>query len=200
MASVILYLPVLRSIMGWLTGLPATFSNLQKNLTTGMAHKTFTSRYPGRNLYMLPGGLAEIFTAQPNGHKVVWKPRRGLVKLALTTGARLTPMYVFGGNDFFWQTNTSGSLLSRFSRKFGMGLTLFWGGWWWLPFVPAAPKHGVTIAIAEPLPSRKAAADDGVPTADEIDSLHAEYEAALRKVFDETKAAAGYPEGELVIT
>jgi hypothetical protein len=24
--------------------------------------------------------------------------------------------------------------------------------------------------------------------------------AALRKVFDETKAAAGYPEGELVIT
>ena len=107
MASVILYLPGLRTLMGWLTGVPATFANLKRGLTTGTRHATFRGQQPGRNLYMLPGGLAEIFTAKPNAHVAVWKPRRGLVRLALLTGARLTPMYIFGGNDFFHQTLTS---------------------------------------------------------------------------------------------
>ena len=118
------------------------------------------------------------------------------MRLALETGARLTPVYVFGGNDFFYQMLTSDSWLARWSRRLGASLTLFWGRAW-LPFVPLSPPHGVTIAVADPLPSKRAAAADGTPTNAEISELHAEYEAALRAVFERYKGAAGYPDAEL---
>jgi len=113
MASVICYLPGLRTLMGWWTGMPATYSNLKRNLTSGSGATFSRAKHPGRNLYMLPGGVAEIFTAQPARHVAVWKPRRGLCRLALETGARLTPMYVFGGNDFYFQSLTSRPLAGQ---------------------------------------------------------------------------------------
>lgn len=65
--------------------------------------------------------------------------------------------------------------------------------------MPLVPPHGVTICLADALPSRRAAAADGKPTEEEVDAVHAEYEAALKSLFDEYKAACGYPEGELVV-
>ena len=47
------------------TGMPATYSNLKRNLTSGSGATFSRAKHPGRNLYMLPGGVAEIFTAQP---------------------------------------------------------------------------------------------------------------------------------------
>ncbi|EOD34231.1 hypothetical protein EMIHUDRAFT_201911 [Emiliania huxleyi CCMP1516] len=85
--------------------MPATYSNLKRNLTSGSGATFLRAKHPGRNLYMLPGGVAEIFTAQP--------ARRGLCRLALETGARLTPMYVFGGNDFYFQSLTSRPLAGQ---------------------------------------------------------------------------------------
>ena len=108
-------------------------------------------------------------------------------------------MYIFGGNDFFHTSATSSSWLARTSRAWGVSLTLFWGRWWWLPPVPLVPPHGVSLALADPLPSRRAAAADGKPTAEEVEALHAEYERALRQLFDEYKGAAGYPGGKLVV-
>ena len=185
--------------VGWLSGQAASYSTLQRGLTAGVRQGTFNGKHPGRNLYMLPGGLAEIFTAQPGKHVIVWRARRGLCRLALETGARLTPMYIFGGNDFFYQTNTSDSWLARTSRACGISVTLFWGWRWWLPVVPLVPPHGVTIALTDALPARRTAAADGRPTEEEISALHQEYEVALRNLFDKYKAVAGYPEGELVV-
>jgi hypothetical protein len=93
MATVVTRLPVLRSILGWLSGLGASYSTLKRGLTG----RVFARPPTGHNIYMLPGGLAEIFTARPGSHTIVWRRRRGLVRLALETGARLVPVYVFGG-------------------------------------------------------------------------------------------------------
>jgi hypothetical protein len=199
MASVLLYLPALRSLMGWLTGGSASYATLKRGLTTGSGATFGAAKHPGRNLYMLPGGMAEIFTAAPGTHTVLWRQRRGLCRLALETGARLIPLYVFGGNDFFHQGLTSESWLARCSRSLGASLCLFWGSHWWMPCVPLVPPHGVSIVVAPPLPSRRAAAADGVPSDAEIASLNAEYEAVLRKTFDEYKAVAGYPTAQLVV-
>jgi hypothetical protein len=106
--------------------------------------------------------------------------------------------YAFGGNDFFHQLLTSDSVLARVSRKVGATATVFWGRWW-LPTVPLVPPHGVSIVLGEPLPSMRTASADGRPTDEEIDRLHAQYEAGMRAVFDECKAAAGYPGATLDI-
>jgi len=186
-------MPILRQIMGWLSGVSADYPTLKRGLT-----KQVFARPPGgHNLFMLPGGVAEVSTACPGTHTVVWKKRRGLVKLALETGARLTPVYVFGGNDFFHQSLTSDSYLSRLSKRLGLALVVFWGRFWFLPVVPLKPKDGVTIAIGELLPSRRTAKENGKPSDKEIEELHSAYEDGLRKVFEETKVAAGYKDAVL---
>ena len=79
-----------------------------------------------KNLFILPGGIAEIFTSTPGRHAIVFKDRRGLIKISLQTGAELLPSYVFGGTDFFHNLATSDNFLSRLSRKYKVGLTYFW--------------------------------------------------------------------------
>mmetsp|Transcript_70729 Transcript_70729/g.169362 ORF Transcript_70729/g.169362 Transcript_70729/m.169362 type:complete len:358 (+) Transcript_70729:84-1157(+) len=183
MATIITRLPFLRTILGWLNGGPADYATLKRGLRAG------------KNLYMLPGGLAEIFTAQPGRDVAVWRNRRGLCRLALETGARLTPLYVFGGNDFFEQLVTSDSWIAKLSRRIGASITLYWGRFG-LP-IPFVPQPGCVIAMGEPLPSVRCAGEK--PTDDEVEALHARYEAALLEVFERTKAAAGRPEAVLEI-
>lgn len=206
MASVLFFLPGLRNILGWLSTTSASFQNLKGALSgTGdlQGHGAdFRGKHPGLNVFMLPGGIAEIFTAEVGGHTIVWKARRGLCRLALVTGARLLPVYTFGGNDFFHQSNTADGVLSRMSRYLGVSVVFFWGERWWLPVptIPMLPPHGLTIVMAEALPSRRTASPDGRPTDAEVDALHSEYEASLRAAFDEHKAAAGYPNAVLNVT
>jgi hypothetical protein len=85
--------------------------------------------------------VAEIFTSTPGRHTIVFKSRRGLVRLSIETGAELTPCYVFGGTDFFHNLATDDGLFSSLSRSLRMGLTIFWGPYG-LP-IPYAPKVGL---------------------------------------------------------
>ena len=90
------------------------------------------------HLYILPGGVAEIFTSTPGRHTIVFKNRRGLCKLAIETGAQLIPCYVFGGTDFFNNLATDDGFFASLSRTLRMGVTIFWGPLG-LP-IPYAPK------------------------------------------------------------
>ena len=98
-----------------------------------------------RHLYILPGGVAEIFTSTPGRHTIVFKKRRGIIRLSIETGAYLTPCYVFGGTDFFHNLATDDGFFATLSRKLRMGLTIFWGPLG-LP-IPYAPKVLLIVYI-----------------------------------------------------
>ena len=97
-----------------------------------------------RHLYILPGGVAEIFLSTPGRHSIVFLKRRGLCKLSIETGAQLVPCYVFGGTDFFNNLATDDGFFANMSRKMRMGLTIFWGPYG-LP-IPYAPKVSNFVA------------------------------------------------------
>lgn len=118
-------------------------------------------------MYILPGGVAEIFVSTPGKHAIVFKDRRGLIKLALETGVNLIPNYVFGGTDFFNNLATGDGFFSTMSRKFRMGLTIFWGHFG-LP-IPFAPK--VTMVIGEPIYVTKWTGEGKIPS-ELIDEYH----------------------------
>ena len=82
--------------------------------------------------------MAEVFTSTPGKDIIVFKDRKGLIKLSLETGAQLCPCYVFGGTDFFNNLATNEGFLSSLSRKLRAGVTVFWGQFG-LP-IPFAPK------------------------------------------------------------
>jgi 2-acylglycerol O-acyltransferase 2 len=121
-----------------------------------------------KHLYILPGGIAEIFVSTPGKHAIIFKHRKGLIRLAIETGVNLVPCYVFGGTDFFENLATGQGWLSRMSRKFRMGLTIFWGHFG-LP-IPYAPR--VTMCLAEPIDIPKWTGEGKIPQ-ELIDETHA---------------------------
>ena len=81
------------------------------------------------------GGVAEVFeTNTATGDEaIVLRERKGLVKLAIRTGAPLVPSYLFGNTKLFSQY-TGGdvgspvhSFLESLSRRIGFATVLFWG-------------------------------------------------------------------------
>ena len=145
-ADVVLSLPLLRTLMGWLSCGGAGYSTLVKGLVEGKCEST-KGRKP-LHLFILPGGIAEIFVSTPGEHKIVFKKRKGLIKLAIETGSSLIPCYVFGGTDFFCNLITGDNFLAQWSRKLRVSFTIFYGRFF-LP-IPFTPK--VTMVFANPLP------------------------------------------------
>lgn len=197
-ADVVQYLPFLRNIMGWLSAGGADYKVLLDGLERGKCPPVnAVGRECTKNLFILPGGIAEVFTSTPGKHAIVFKKRKGLIRLSLETGALLCPTYVFGATDFFENLATNeSSIFAQFSRKFRMGVTIFWGRFG--SPVPYTPK--ITLCIAEPIPvTRWDIKTQGPIPTEVVDKLHKQYLDAIVDVFETYKAAAGYPDAELLI-
>ena len=144
-------------------------------------------------MYILPGGIAEIFTSQLGKHTIVIQRRRGLMKLAIETGAHLVPCYVFGGTDFFHNLVTDDGLLAYLSRKMRVSFTLFWGRFG-LP-IPYSPR--VSQVLGSPIPPPVWDVSKGPIPEALIDELHATFLKQMCELFDTYKSAAGYPDAVL---
>lgn len=190
-ATVACKLPLLRAVLGWMTCVPADYDTLLRGLKEGHCSPANNNGREPKNLFVLAGGVAEVFTSTPGKDIIVYKNRRGLCRLSLETGATIMPAYVFGGNAFFHNFATGDGFLSRISRKVRAGLTLF-SGQGGLP-IPFTPK--VRLAIGEPLELSKGAK----VTDAAVDALHSRYIAEIQRVFDTHKEAAGYPNAILEI-
>ena len=88
-ASVLFYVPIIREILLWL-------GNVDASSTTAKIHLN-----KKRSLLIFVGGEKEQLMTQPGMHRVFCKNRLGFVKLALTYGAPLVPLYTFGENECY---------------------------------------------------------------------------------------------------
>jgi hypothetical protein len=217
LTDIALRLPLLRHVMGWLTSTSATKKVLLERMNVG------------DNLYILPGGVSEIFLACPGREdQVIKAPRRGLMKLALETGAVLVPIYVFGANDFYSQlatygsssthttgrgaindrTNLVGKVQRSVSRVTRGGFTFFWGQFGSpLPFQvkcsmvlgdPIEPVLGTLGQDRTPEGNKRTCKKIPNPTEEQIDELLCRYTDALVRLFEQYKAQAGYPDARLL--
>jgi len=192
-ADVVKYLPFIKNIMGWLSAGSASYNVLKRGLDSGIAEQcnANNNRRP-RHLFLLPGGVAEVFESTVGHNAIVFKNRRGLVKLALETGSDLLPCYVFGGTDFYHNLATGTNILARISRKMKAGVTVFWG-WFGLP-LPFLPK--VTLCVADPIRVEKV---EGEIPKELIDSIHKKYIETIVELFEKYKVKAGYPNAVLIV-
>lgn len=199
-------LPLLGNILGWVSGGSASRRCLKRELENG------------RNLFMLPGGVAEIFLSERGTNRVKAK-RFGLMKLALQTGACLVPTYVFGGNDFFDHlatygnstrggNNMLGDFLLKLSRVMKGGFTLFWGQYG----LPIPYPANVSLVMGDPIwPVPGTVGTDEMngqktcrkvpnPTDEQVSELLDRYVDGLERLFDQYKAQAGCPDATLEVS
>ena len=181
-ASMVQYVPFLRNIMGFLTAGTADFKTILKGLKGG------------KSLFILPGGVAEIFVAQPGKDMIIVRKSKGLMALASMTGSYLVPTFVFGGNDFFSQLATSEGLLEKVSRWFRGGITLFWGKWG-LP-IPYTPQ--ISLVMGAPIFVPKT--PEGEKVKEEVlEKALDDYVDSLKALHNKYKADAGFPDRVLQV-
>jgi len=197
-ANAVLYVPFLRNMMAWLAADSADYPVLRRGLLEGKSPVVNKAGRTPKHLYILPGGIAEIFTSQPG--KDICLVRSGILRLSLDTKTPLIPVYVFGGTYFFENALTSDTSLSKLFRKLRLGATLFWGQFY-SPVLPMTPR--VTMVVGTPqcvAPLPAPASDDDHMAPDRVATLLDRYTTELRRLFGTYAAAAGYrPDRALLI-
>jgi len=187
-ADVVSVIPFLRNVMGWLSAGSASFDVLKRGLMHGdcSAVNLNGGRRP-QHLFLLPGGVAEVFESTVGKHSIIFKRRRGLIRLSLECKTRVMPCYVFGGTDFYHNLITGESAAAKSARKMKMGITFFWG-WLGSPFLPFRPD--ITICVGDEVDC----SGGGV-----VEDKHKEYLDNLEGVFNKYKVVTGYEEEVLEI-
>mmetsp|Transcript_4483 Transcript_4483/g.13598 ORF Transcript_4483/g.13598 Transcript_4483/m.13598 type:complete len:330 (+) Transcript_4483:97-1086(+) len=151
----------------------------------------------GDSICIPVGGASEALEAFPKTMRVLVKRRKGLIKVALETGASLVPILSIGENDMFEQVpNPKGSLLRMVQDKlkalcsFSMPVVR---GRDWLPMFPK--RTPVTVVVGSPIHTEKCTN----PSRDVIDATHAKYVAGIVALYDRFKAESGYKDVPLEI-
>ncbi|TMW62429.1 hypothetical protein Poli38472_005047 [Pythium oligandrum] len=101
------YLPFWRDILLAVGFLDASFKSLQSGLRRN------------RSVAVVLGGAAEALYAHPGTNDIILNKRKGIVRLALTTGTPMVPVFMFGESELYYQVaNPKGSLLRSIQQSF----------------------------------------------------------------------------------
>jgi len=185
--SIAFKLPFFRQLLTSIGGVDASRETATKALTNNLSIGIST------------GGVAEVFdTNSKTGDEVILlKERKGLVKLAIKTGAFLLPCYLFGNTQLYslWCGGDNGStlheILRKLSRKLGFALIFFWGRFY-LPLPYRVPIVGV---MSSPIP----VVQNDNPSDEEVQIVHQLLMNKMKELFDKHKDKYGWTHRNLII-
>jgi hypothetical protein len=115
-ADALLYTPILKHVMGIFGLISAKKSSMKKTL-----------RQPGVSgtIVLYVGGMAELFLSSEKEEVLYIKKRKGFIKLALTEGVDVVPVYLFGNTSALSVLKTG--FLTALSRSLQVSFTYIWG-------------------------------------------------------------------------
>ncbi|XP_075403899.1 2-acylglycerol O-acyltransferase 2 [Tenrec ecaudatus] len=153
----------------------------------------------GGNLLVIAiGGAKEALDAKPGKYKLLLKSRQGFIKLALTHGTSLLPIFSFGENEVYDQVdNPPGSWLRwvqlKLQKVMGISLPLFHGrGIFQYSFGFLPHRRPITTVVGKPIEVQKVLQ----PTQEEVDQLHQLYIKELSNLFEAHKLKFNIPKDQ----
>ncbi|KAB0370982.1 hypothetical protein FD755_017391 [Muntiacus reevesi] len=154
------------------------------------------SRKGGGNLLsIVVGGVQEALNARPGAYKLVLRNRKGFIRLALTHGADLVPIFSFGENDICNQVeNSPGSWLrwfqDRIQKSTRGSIPLFYGrGVFQYSFGLMPYRRPITTVVGKTIEVQKTPH----PSQEEVDRLHQRYMKELENLFEAHKLKYNVP-------
>lgn len=185
MTSILFSIPFLRHVYSWVKGLP-----VDKRTFLGRLRK-------GESFAFTPGGVQEVLAMnpeKPNEVVLYLKKRKGFIKLALTTGSPVVPVFGFNLDGSYGYWFLRGRMVEKLSRSTGFVPLLFWGRWF-IPYgIPNPKKIHVVIGPAIDMPTK----GENV-TQECIDQYHSIFLTELEALFERHKHKAGYGDRQLKI-
>ncbi|PFH31149.1 mono- or diacylglycerol acyltransferase [Besnoitia besnoiti] len=144
----------------------------------------------GESVVIVPGGIAEMYSISPNKECLHLIERKGLLKLALETGAEIVPIYCFGNTETFRLARGS-SMLQPLGRLFRAALLVFYG------------RFGLPISFEVPLlyVFGKALRLPKIrhPSSQDIDAAQKQFLAEVHRIFHTYKGLYGWQHKTLEI-
>jgi len=164
-ADALLYTPILKHVLGIFGLISASKASMIKTLKKKGVDGTIV-------LYV--GGMAELFLSCENEEKLYLKKRKGFIKLALTQGIDVIPVYLFGNTNVLSVLKTGP--LATFSRKFQVSLTYMWGRF----YLPIPRDCKLLYVSGKPLGMPKIEN----PTQADIDKWHQKYCEEVTRIYN----------------
>ena len=178
-ASVLYAIPLIRECTNWFGAVDAARKNCEMWLKKGTT------------LVVYPGGLDEANVTELT-KEVRLRTRTGFIRLAVQHHVDVLPMFVFGELDLVKAVNPLPKFAQKFCRKvLRMSTNIFVGRFGILP-----KRVPLNLCIGKPIPVRVAA--EGLAFDSEVERVHAQYKAELRRLYKENAAKFGYEDRELV--
>eukprot|EP00934_Nitzschia_sp_Nitz4_P001480 Nitzschia sp. Nitz4//scaffold61_size107673//50336//54256//NITZ4_004236-RA/size107673-snap-gene-0.46-mRNA-1//1//CDS//3329555713//1480//frame0 len=152
----------------------------------------------GESVGLSSGGVAEIFETNSEDQCIVLKPRIGLIRLAIRTGADLVPCYLFGNTKLLGCWTGEGvpqgrSILEAISRKTGIACITIHGRFG----LPIPYRVPILAAMGKPIPTHHLKCED--PTNEQIEIVQEQLFNDMRSLFDRYKGLYGWEGKQLVI-
>jgi hypothetical protein len=169
--------PLWRELTIWSGAGDASKNNILQQLRRG----------PGYSTCIVVGGAAESLYAAPNSARLVLRNRKGFVKIAMSAGADLVPVYAFGENDVYHNLAINRPGLLQLQRRIqkmltfapllvqGRGVFTYSGG-----LVPY--RRPIFIVLGNPIHVEKSDNPDKEP--EKVDMYHAKYMSELKALFE----------------
>lgn len=136
----------------------------------------------GRSLLIFIGGEREQLMTEANDHKIYLKDRKGFVKLALEYDIPLVPMYVYGENEIYINSNFAIGIRKWLQKNFQVGIPIVFH------FLPK--KVNLNLEIGSPIIYKRKSSNIAISD-DEINEFHNQFCIAMEKLFENTKAKHG---------
>ena len=126
----------------------------------------------GQNLVIVVGGEEESLNTCRGIDMVILNKRKGFIRLALSYGITLVPLYCLGGVDTY---QTYGWFIKQrrwIQKHLGMALPIFHGRWYITPIPYPTP---LTILVGKPIPTPISTNYGAKPDEDLVDEYHQLY-------------------------
>ena len=159
--------------------------------------KTFLERLHKKESFTFcPGGVQEVILLdpqKPNDLVLFLQNRKGFIKLALSTGSPIVPVFGFHLDGTFSYWFPRGVLIEKLSRTIGF-LPMIYFGRFGIPYGIPHPRK-LTVVIGSPIDVPKVVD----VTSDKVDEYHQLFLVELGKLFERHKCSEGYGDKSLKI-
>jgi 1-acyl-sn-glycerol-3-phosphate acyltransferase len=130
----------------------------------------------GQSLYLVPGGEEESMLTTNGKDIVVLKNRQGFVRLALSYGVSLVPVFAVGTTDAYkTYPNVLAQPRAFLQKKFGIALPIFHGRW----FTPLAYPVKIKLLVGKPIETPTPKQLGSKPDPVLVEHYHTKYMEAL---------------------
>lgn len=131
----------------------------------------------GRSLFLCTGGEEESMLVKVGRDIVVLRDRKGFVRLALSHGASLVPVFAVGLNDLFTTYDWFLPQRQWIQKNFGIALPFFHGRF---GVTPTPYRIPISILIGEPITTPQPKCKGERPDEVLVDEYHQKYMTALQ--------------------